>query len=343
MTPPTPLHTATEIKPLLDFAGASRLAARFGLSDAVLDDPDAMVPISLLFDIIEAAVETSGDDYLGLHFGARIRRTEFAERLGAVGLLMLASPSVGVGIEHVIRYQRFFNDGDSYELVRLGTESELRMTPWGPPRPARIQFAEKAIVQVTEMLRQLGFEPRGAHLAHGERPGCAEVARVLGTQVVFGAPHTAVVIAAADLDRPIPGADPDVFRYLDRDLRGRTESDAPRGVGDVFTERTRSTIEREIHTGRLSADWLAEHLGCSKRTLQRRLAESGTSVSSLVSEVRKTRAQAMLARDMSVGDVAFLLGYSTSAPFARAFRRWFGVPPTEWRTRRAAQGPDSSR
>jgi AraC-like DNA-binding protein len=77
---------------------------------------------------------------------------------------------------------------------------------------------------------------------------------------------------------------------------------------------------------------VARRLGTSARTLQRRLREEGTSFAAELDAVRRERAEAFLrAPDVSIAEVSWLLGFAEQSAFTRAFRRWTGVAPTEWR------------
>ena len=83
---------------------------------------------------------------------------------------------------------------------------------------------------------------------------------------------------------------------------------------------------------RMSA--IARHLGISERTLQRRLADDGVSYQELVEEVRRAAAGRYLDESaLAIGEIAYLLGYSEPAAFHRAFKRWYGTTPEQFRTR----------
>ena len=76
----------------------------------------------------------------------------------------------------------------------------------------------------------------------------------------------------------------------------------------------------------------AKEMGISERTLQRRLAEEGSSFSKVLDELRRDLADEFLVdRNLAVSEVAFLLGYSEPSTFYRAFRRWHDVSPREFR------------
>lgn len=112
-------------------------------------------------------------------------------------------------------------------------------------------------------------------------------------------------------------------RYLDERL-ARLPPDSPVG-------RVRAGIEALLPSATLSK--VARRLGASPRTLQRWLASEGTSFAALVEEVRRARALALVEAGASIAEVAWMLGYSEPSAFHRAFRRWTGTTPAQWRAR----------
>jgi AraC-like DNA-binding protein len=70
----------------------------------------------------------------------------------------------------------------------------------------------------------------------------------------------------------------------------------------------------------------------STRTLQRQLEQEGTRFTELLDEVRCDRARELLTDpSVTLADVAFRLGFADLATFSRAFKRWTGKPPGQWR------------
>ena len=103
------------------------------------------------------------------------------------------------------------------------------------------------------------------------------------------------------------------------------------------------TVAADLPGREPGVDAVARRLGTSARTLQRRLEVEGTSFARLVDEVRRERAEAFLrANDVSVAEVSWLVGFSEQSAFTRAFRRWTGSSPTEFR-RGAATPPSTLR
>ena len=104
-------------------------------------------------------------------------------------------------------------------------------------------------------------------------------------------------------------------------------------------QRVEQTISARLAGGRgaASIDLVAERMATSVRTLQRRLRGAGLSYSAVVQRARRTAAREMLKdRGAGIGDVARALGYSDPAHFTRAFHRWTGSTPRDFRARSAA-------
>jgi AraC-like DNA-binding protein len=155
------------------------------------------------------------------------------------------------------------------------------------------------------------------------------LARHLGLPVMVYQPRFALVLDAAHLAIPVVNADARLLgllrRYADGLLAERARND------DLLTRAERWILEN-LHTGRVGAMQVARGLGMSDRTLARRLAEHGTTPALLVERLRQQLASRYLAeRDFPLGQITYLLGYSDLSAFSRAFRRWTGHPPSEWR------------
>jgi AraC-like DNA-binding protein len=103
---------------------------------------------------------------------------------------------------------------------------------------------------------------------------------------------------------------------------------------DSFPDQVRSVLRTALLTDRADADHVASLFSIHRRTLNRRLNEDGISFKDLVEEERfEIARQTLLSSDLQVGDVAALLGYADASAFTRAFRRWSGAAPAEWRAK----------
>jgi len=99
-----------------------------------------------------------------------------------------------------------------------------------------------------------------------------------------------------------------------------------------LTSRISQTIAGNLRAGHVGLDAIAKQLGFSARTLQRRLQEQDLEFNTLVEEIRIAKAlEYMENSTRSINDIALGLGYTEASSFTRAFRRWTGLSPREFR------------
>lgn len=120
----------------------------------------------------------------------------------------------------------------------------------------------------------------------------------------------------------------------DSDSPARARWDTPRRVSSSgpLAERVLETMARCVGSEELTLEWTARVAGLSARTLQRRLARERTSFSRLLDRARFQAAVELISEsDARLVDVCVAVGYDSQSSFARAFRRWAGVSPSEYR------------
>jgi AraC-like DNA-binding protein len=132
------------------------------------------------------------------------------------------------------------------------------------------------------------------------------------------------------LEQPTRLGDEGITRFLISHLDA--ELDAVAVAEDTLSERTRNAIARSLSEGVPKLEQIARSLGLSARSLHRRLADEGLSYQSLTDDTRRDLAEGMLAEDQhSLSEIAFLTGFSEQSAFTRAFKRWTGVTPAQYR------------
>lgn len=332
---PQPRYYALEVKSVLEFAGDPTLAAAVGIDLTALDDPETAIPLSKYYDLLERAAAVTANPHFGCHFARHWHRGVAGRERGALGLLIASSPSLRVMCEQLVRFQRYWNSGDRYEAEERGPEVAIRYRPWGPRREAHRHMAEKTITDIVAVIRAVDptFEPLRLSFPHGPNGGPCKLERFIRVRPTYGAETTEIVLPAGVLDLPLPTADRSLFRLSERYLALRfAELPAER---DGWAARVRDAAQRALVVGRCDQQSVARALGCTARTLQRRLAEESTSLREIVDEIRKHRARALLETGASVADVGFQLGYSEPAAFQHAFRRWYGESPKAWAAQNA--------
>jgi AraC-like DNA-binding protein len=206
--------------------------------------------------------------------------------------------------------------------------------------PVAAVFVDMAIALLLDMCRMnagASLRPVAATLRRREPDAADAYERFFGCPVRFGVEENAFVLSAKDADRPLPSANRQLAAVFDRML---TEELARLDRSDVVS-RARAAVLEHLSSGEGTAEDTAKQLHMSPRTLQRKLAEAKTTYLQLVDDTRKDLALRYIEDPRrSVTDITFSLGFSQPSAFTRAFKRWTGLTPSDYRTRSAAAGPE---
>ena len=158
-----------------------------------------------------------------------------------------------------------------------------------------------------------------------------ELARVFACPILFGASETEMRFAPSILQLPHRRSDSRLLAILTRYADSLLSSLPSRG--DLVASAS-SAIARQMAKALPSLASTAAAVHLPERTFQRRLAEYGASHSTLVGEVRRGLALKYIGdAGLSIGEIGYLLHFSDSTAFHRAFRRWTGEAPTRYRRR----------
>jgi AraC-like DNA-binding protein len=206
-------------------------------------------------------------------------------------------------------------------MAGLGRHSNLCLAEW---------LNLQAVISVVRSVAGPSWSPREIGFVSYRQPTDAVRAAFPNTRILIGQPHTSVIVARADLARSPPEANASAHNQLDRTAPGREEKGHPEDW--EFVSLLRKLVQPYLNEGRPDVAFAAEMAGISTRTLQRRLKLSDNSYSQILQEARFELARARLGDPaMKVIDVAMMAGYESPQHFTRAFRRFTGVTPSEYR------------
>lgn len=333
---PTTLSTwARAIRRTLEARGldARALFAAAGMDWNLLDEPTARYPLAQSTRLWALAVEATGDAGLGLAVASHVGATTFH----ALGYAVMASANLRDMLTRVVRYFRIVTDVSALELQADADSCTLIVhTPAQPqPAPEAVDAFISLLVRTARSLAGRELVPLAISLRRPAPPGDAH-ARVLRAPIRFGASHDAVRFARADCERPLDTANRDLAQH--NDAIAQRFLDQLQSESGSLRPRVRTAVLAQLQHGEPVAERIAAQLLMSLRSLQRKLADEGTSFEALLDELRRGLAQDYL-RDprYAVGEIAFLLGYHDASSFTRAFRRWHGMAPSRWRSSAAAE------
>jgi len=302
------------------------LLRRAGFPATLFEQERIYVTTAEIFALWRAVAEMSSDPGFGLKLGSELR----FERSHPVAIAGVCSRSFGDALQRLARYKQ------------LTCPEEIRVQRKQQETSVEFFFLEAKETEPDIMVDVglswiLNVARRGSD---GEiKPLRLDLMRPtnhrelleahFGCRVRFKADRNALLFHSDDLDRPFVTHNEElvtlIAAQLDSELGSRnTRKDA--------VELVKQTLRRSLAGKRPTVQEVAEELGLSVRTLQRRLSESKVSFQGVLEDVRKELAHLYL-RQASVefNEVAFLLGYEDANSFFRAFQDWEGLTPTEWR------------
>ena len=332
--------TGSYLQPLLETAAARGVDAHALAQAAGLAMPLAPLPDSLAAQdyiaLLGIGAELTGDAHFGLHVGERMRLGAYS----VYGLILLACANFAQAIEQTQRYEQLAHDlGRSHLAIEDG--SDLACYTWTSHFPdATRHLAESVFAGIRSFGSWLAgrpLAPRRLAFAHASDADPAEYERVLGMVPAFGAPAHLACFDAALLAMPVPNADAGMYpvlqQHAERLLREREDERERHGV----VAQVRAAVIRNLANDRVRLAGIAEELGLSARTMQRKLSDAGASFQQVLDAARYALARDYLRqRGLSLADIAFLLGYQEQSAFTHAFREWSGVNPGAWRERALA-------
>ncbi|MGE0023926.1 MAG: AraC family transcriptional regulator ligand-binding domain-containing protein [Hyphomicrobium sp.] len=322
---------ASSLGPIADFmdrqgGSVARVLKDVDLPFALLEQPELLVPLREQFRFLERAARETGDPC----FGARLGQVVRMANLSAFGAWVCAAESLAQAIER----------GHGSLNTMLQTSTVLTLLRRGAKVHWLIEFVEPetdgrhhnellgVAYQIDVVRTYAGRSWRPDVVLTALPPGTprAELEAIFGTNVSHGHAVPGIEFDAALLSRPLPVS-------TARPLRSAlcTEPEVPRQHDELATIAAVTDLALHEHYPRIA--WVAAKLGTTRRSLQRRLAQHGTTFNRLVEETLLRRAKALLGEGTKpVTEIALELGYADPAHFTRAFRRWTGVTPSDYRT-----------
>jgi len=306
--------------------------AQVGVDGRLFDDPENRVSLADLGTLLDVCSRLTHCPHFGLLIGQRFD----ISALGVLGELMRNSPTLHDALGLATRYLELQDRGAVSLTLDLGEgKSALGYSLFAVRSPASGQILAGSIAIHYLLLRELcgpKWRPVLVQLAHSRPADLTPWQQFFRARLQFDAPISAVVFDSRWLDRPIAGADPAQYAAIGKHIEATHPQHAL-----PFLAQVRRALHAMIFTGSASTANLSHLFNLHERTLRRRLALEGVTVRGLLSEARRELAHRLLREtDQPVSEIAAVLSYSDVTVFARAFRRWSGASPREWRAQQAA-------
>lgn len=329
----TPLVAASSTLALVVYLERQGVLNRASVEDILqigipsLEDPDLRVSADNHYRLWEYAEQVTGNPGVGLRAGQVVD----PERMGLVGHVFFNCDNLGQAVTQYVRLHRLINESVTLSFEQVG---ELAILTWQPDAPTHYcrQDMDRTLAAALSRTRHFihpGIHAEWAEIAHPQPAYAAEYEKLLGGPVRFGYPVTRLAFESRHLSHLIPHRNPYVYSAVLKQVNTVLARLQPRRS---FGRKVRKLISMQMSTNRIDADSLAKQCHMSRQTLYRKLKKEDLGFHELVEQVRKDKALRYVAADQyALGEIAFLLGFSELSAFSRAFKRWTGIAPAQYR------------
>jgi AraC-like DNA-binding protein len=319
------------VKKMFELHGldAQALLGEQGITLDAIRDPNARIPARAWDGLARRTLTLIGDPA----FGLRAAHCWHPSNLGALGYAWLSSSTLRTGLQRVVRYWRLLGEKTAAHLEdNHGGLTTVFESGRADPVVGAItaDFTMSLLVSMCRMNYGDALRPVAVSLKRPRSDGWQVYRGHYGCPVHFAAAEDSFTLARGDADRTLPSSNREIAATLDHTLaRQLARLDRTNVVA-----RCRASLLEQFSSGKLSEEDMAQQLNMSRRTLQRKLADVETTYQQLVDETRHDLALGYIEDPRnSITDITFMLGFSQQSAFTRAFRRWTGHAPSEYRQR----------
>jgi AraC-like DNA-binding protein len=302
------------------------LFAESGIELGALRDPNVRIPTHAMQKLLGLVAERCNDPVFGLTLARYVHPATFY----SLGIAMSSSGTLGEYLERLVKYYRLITTNDEMSASVVGGLYSLQTVP-GPDMPLipiRVDGAMAVVVRSIRMALHENFSPSRVCLARPHPQGLAQsYTDYFGCPVEFDTPFSAIFIPEEALGEKLPSANPELTRLYEQltidYLEKIDRADFP---GRVYKELTRL-----LPTGVSGKEQVAQALNMSTRTLYNKLESAGTTFREVLDDTRRGLAEAYIGQNLPIYEIAYLIGFSDTANFSRAFKKWTGKSPMEYR------------
>ena len=302
------------------------LYKKSGIEPDLRCDPNARISVSHVDRLWQHAIEVIEDPC----FAITMAGFWHPSHNGALGYAWLASSTLRRAFKRASRYIHVVSEGINLDIA--DTPAGLKITLDLDGSVFTLPQHHDLVMAVLMHMCRFNFGdellPNEIRLAH-PAPECSDrVVDYFRKEIIFDAEQSSLTIARADADRLLPSANQQIALMHDEQLMKYLIEIKK---GDIV-QQVKSIILENLPDGQVTDQLVASELNLSERSMQRRLQEHQTTFRSLLDSVREMVAKQYIRNPLNrMSDIAFLLGFSEQSAFSRAFKKWTGKSPVEYR------------
>ncbi|KGP63391.1 transcriptional regulator [Legionella norrlandica] len=313
----------------LEQFGINHFLEKIGIDPARVHDPNAYLSSNEFNNIVMEAYRLSQCPQLGLVFGQSLSIVNH----GFLGYAAMSSPTFGAAIHTVLSYLNTRTSLLSLELSQLNKENNayVKLLPH-----TQDVFLSRFITEltITHLIKMRNFlvncisPPLKIELNYAEPPYVEYYNAVFQSEIIFNADNTRIWFKAEELDYPINFADDVSYQLAKTQLQ---EIEKNLSLKEDLASKIKSILINQ-NLNHASMEEIAGELCMTSRTLRRHLQRLEVTYQELLDEVREQKAKTfLLNNNISMTEISFLLGFHDTSNFSKAFKRWTGITPTEYR------------
>ncbi|MBO6758366.1 MAG: helix-turn-helix domain-containing protein [Roseibium sp.] len=306
------------------------IARRFGLPPEAEKLKNRKIDLKMLLGAFEHVAELVGDDAVVFDLYSELPQ-------GAIPIfdyVALCAPTVRMGLQN---WQRFISLRTNCYTMEFTEDADYGYLTWQIPDRygPRTQNMFAKIAWATSRIEQMVQDPAPdlrIQLTCPEPTCTSEFQKRLGSRLKFNQSVDRISIPAHYLDLAPPKTEANLYALVEAAALSEIQANVSR-TDPIL--RIKTAINEHLKTGTCTLEQVAESVGKSQRSLQRVLELHGTSFRQLTDDIRRSIAARYLQEsDLSLKEIAFLLGFSNLSSFSRAVKGWYGTSPSQMRKRK---------
>ena len=292
-----------------------------------LSDDQGVISNKAYCDLLESAAKLSSNDYFGLHVGEAIKPGHY----GVLGYACMSSNNLEDALQRALRYQALVSDLCQISIQQKNNYVIQKFHFPYHPLPSR-HLAEENVagaVSFAKWIAGINNFPIAVHFQHSAPLDTREHQRIMGCEVLFDQAETLLLYSNDYLQTPLPQADNIMLKMMER-YAEELLMKLPKS--DSLIDKASAILADLLQSGEPSIEKLASSMSTNIRTLQRQLKVENINYQILLDRVRQQLALIYISQnELSLTDIAFLLGFTEQSSFQRAFKRWTQKTPGRYR------------
>lgn len=296
-----------------------------GLDLESFNDPDSRVSIAKMAAVWKAAVAQTDNSA----FAIEVVKSMPIGILNALGMAMMVSENLEMALHKYVRYNTMITEGFDVSLQAQGPYMQVTVINKLPERAQEaLDCALAVIVKFCRDFYAEDFNPVRVALSRRKPKDAEKFSAYFGCDVEFEAAIDSVTLPQEIIRKPLQWSNPEMAQHMDHLVHRYVTKYKKEGILSQVYE----VLLELLPTGDFSEEKVAQRLNRSVRHLQRQLKREDTSYRVILNDVRKNMAEQYVKdKNFSLTEIAYLLGFSEASSFSRAFKKWMGESPGDYR------------